>query len=501
MSQNSTTLESTSASLRKEADQACPTTSQESPVLCVDLDGTLIATDLFWESLVLMLKQAPLTVVCLPFWACRGPAYLKQAVARRVTIDVRHLPYRMEVLSWLTHEHAKRRRLLLVTGSDLRLAQAVAAHLGLFTDVMGSQGDTNLIGPAKRDALITRFGSHGFDYVGNSSADLPVWSSANAAILVAPSSMLIRQAQRTARVARVFHSGNPSGLLAWAKAFRLHQWIKNTLVFLPIIAAHPPLEISLVAKALYAFFAFSLCASGLYLVNDLLDLPADRRHPRKQHRPLASGALRIPHALIAIPILVSAGFGLALTNLPAYFTCLLALYALATLGYSLSLKKLAIIDVLTLAGFYTLRVLAGGVALGIHISAWLLAFSLFFFLSLALGKRHSELRFRKVTKFEGIERRAYLGIDKEALGIMGIISGYLSVLVLALYLTSEEVLMRHERPQLLWLLCPLLLYWISRTWLLAHRGTLEDDPLIVALRDPHSYAVAATMGLLGILAL
>lgn len=472
----------------------------KAPILCVDLDGTLIATDLFWETLLLLLKQAPWMMVCLPVWGLRGMAHLKQEIARRITIDVSQLPYRQEVLALLTQEHEKGRELMLVTGSDIRLARAVAAHLGVFSQVMGSNGHLNLTGLAKRDALVTRFGRHGFEYMGNSYADLPVWTSASAAWLVAPSPQLLDRAARTARIARVM-AHPPRASLVWVKALRLHQWIKNVLLFLPLAAAHPSLEAATLLRAGCAFFAFSLCASGLYMMNDLLDLSADRRHPRKRFRPLASGALSIPQALLALPLFWGSGLGLALVTLPLPFTGLLIVYLLATTGYSLYLKKVAIVDVLALAGLYTLRVVAGGVALGIHLSAWALAFSMFFFLSLALGKRHSELQFRNVAKFEGIERRAYVGLDKEALGVMGIVSGYLSILVLALYLTSEEMRIRYDHPQLLWLLCPLLLYWVSRTWLLAYRGSLDDDPLVVALKDPRSYLIAALMGLLGILAI
>jgi len=250
-----------------------------------------------------------------------------------------------------------------------------------------------------------------------------------------------------------------------------------------------------------AFFAFSFCASGLYIFNDLLDLPAVRRHPNKKSRPFASGAFSIKTGLWLQPLLLGSAFTISLLTLPKLFSILLVGYAITTIFYSTYLKKVAILDVLILAGFYTLRIIAGGAAVGVPISAWLLAFSVFFFLSLAFGKRYAELQLRKDDKFQGIERRAYLGADKEIVGTMGTISGYMAVLVLALYINSKEVFSIYQNPNYLWFICPLLLYWISRTWLLAHRGSLDDDPLIVALRDPNSYVLGAGVAILAVLAI
>ena len=275
---------------------------------------------------------------------------------------------------------------------------------------------------------------------------------------------------------------------------RVKQWIKNILIFIPLFSAHQFSNLNHIALATWGFIAFSLCASGVYVLNDLFDLDADRRHPKKKLRPFASGELSIPYGLLLIPGLFIGSLAVAGLTLPITFLTLLFTYAVTTTSYSIFFKQIAIVDVLLLAGLYTARVLAGGLAINVPISAWLLAFSMFFFLSLAFIKRHLELLFRKVSSNQGLERRAYIGLDKEALGTMGTVSGYLSVLVLALYINSEEVLIRYQRPEMLWLACPILLYWLSRNWLLAYRGVLEDDPIVAALKDPQSYVLAASIG-------
>ncbi len=470
------------------------------PALCVDLDGTLIATDTFLESILILLRECPWVLFCLPFWAFYGKAYLKHQVAKRVNLDVAHLPYRTGLLAYLREQFRSGRQIVLATGADRQIAEAVSKHLTIFSQIIASDGRTNLCGDQKRRVLEERFGWRGFDYMGNDFVDLKVWSAANAAILVQPPKNLFLRVKQCTSVDQIFCE-TPKKFPVILKAIRVQQWLKNLLLFLPLVTAHLLFHTNSFLMAFFAFMAFSLCASGLYIFNDLLDLPADRRHPKKQFRPFASGALSIKAGLILHPTLILLAFLLSWVTLPVNFMLILAIYGLTTVSYSLYLKKLAILDVLTLAGLYTLRVLAGGEALGISISTWLLAFSLFFFLSLAFGKRHGELQFRKVSTYQGIERRAYIGADKEMLGIMGVSSGFLSVLVLALYINSQAVLSLYENPEVLWILCPLLLYWISRTWLLAHRGPLDDDPLVVAFRDPRSYLIAATMGLCGFLAL
>ena len=472
----------------------------DQPVLCVDLDGTLLATDTFLEATILLLKQNPFFIFLLPLWAWRGIAYLKQQVTKRIRLDVSSLPYRQDILSYITQEFHEGRTLVLATGADQQVADAVGKHLNIFSEIIASDGVNNVVGSNKRRILEARFGLRGFDYIGNDSADLEVWKSAHGALVASSSNTLLQQTAEHVPVLHCFPKPRPS-LQIVLKALRIHQWIKNILIFLPLAAAHMILEPALFTSACLAFLCFSVCASGIYLFNDLLDLPADRRHPKKKERPFASGSLPIQFGLLGHPLLIIGSFFLAWATLPPSFLHILLLYALTTMTYSIYLKKMMMVDVLTLAGLYTLRVLAGGVAVGISVSSWLLAFSLFFFLSLAFAKRHGELQIRKVSTYQGIERRVYIGGDKEILGTMGIISGYMSVLVLALYINGQEVASSYENPEMLWLTCPLLLYWVSRTWLLAHRGNLDDDPLVIAFRDPRSYVIALAMGICGILAM
>lgn len=469
-------------------------------ILCVDLDDTLLSTDVLWESILLLIKQQPWTLFILPFWYFQGRAHIKRRIAERVILDPSSLPYRQDVLDYLKQEHSQGRTIVLATGSDYQPAEAIATHLGIFAEVLASDGRNNLSGLPKSQKLVERFGERGFDYIGDNKKDLSVWAQAHSALLVDPTDQVLTQAKKSCPVIKTFHKESQS-TTSLVQALRLGQWVKNILIFLPLLAAHQFDNWELNMQSLWAFFSFSLCASSIYILNDLLDLSADRRHPKKKHRPFASGALSIPYGLLMIPTLFLGAIMIALTTLSGSFLSLLSLYAATTTGYSLFFKQVAILDVLILAGLYTLRVLAGGIAIHVPISAWLLAFSMFLFLSLAFTKRYLELQYRKVRKNQELERRAYQGLDKQILATMGIISGYLSVLVLALYINSSDVLMRYQHPKVLWLTCPLLLYWISRNWLLAHRGALDDDPLILAVKDPHSYLIAIAVGLLAIFAM
>ncbi|GJL55724.1 MAG: membrane protein [Nitrospirales bacterium] len=482
--------------------QVCTDSRETSapPILCVDLDDTLLATDVLWESILLLSKHQPWAMLMLPIWALRGRAFLKRRLAERVILDPGTLPFRQDVLAYLKQEHRQGRTLVLATGSDYQPAEAIASHLGLFSEVLASNSRINLTGTQKSQKLIERFGERGFDYIGDNKKDLLIWAHARAALLVDPTRWLIPQASQSCSVIKIFHKPTRP-VQSLVRALRIGQWVKNILIFLPLLASHQFEHWEQSTQAVWAFLSFSLCASSLYILNDLLDLPADRRHPKKRERPFASGDLSIPYGFLMIPTL---GFGavlLAYVSLPNSFLSLIGLYAITTTGYSLFLKQVAILDVLILAGLYTIRVLAGGLAIGVSISSWLLAFSMFFFLSLAFTKRYLELQYRKVRHHQGLERRAYQGLDKHILSIMGIVSGYLSVLVFALYINSPDVFALYQRPKILWLACPLLVYWISRNWLLANRGALDDDPLILAIKDPASYFVAIAGGLIVLVAI
>jgi 4-hydroxybenzoate polyprenyltransferase len=351
-----------------------------------------------------------------------------------------------------------------------------------------------LTGRYKYERLKSAFGEKGFDYAGNSKADLAIWPHAGEAILVNPERGVRQAAERLTRVTYVFEAQG-SRLTGYLKAMRLHQWVKNTLVFLPLALAHKLHEPALLLQATLGFLAFGLCASSAYLLNDLLDLPADRQHASKRHRPFASGSISIVHGAALIPGLLTAAIGVALW-LPTAFLGVLGLYYAVTLAYSFSLKRVVMLDVLVLASLYSLRIIAGGAAVSVALSFWLLAFSVFLFLSLALVKRYTELLQLYEKGQTQAAGRGYQAADLETLAQFGIASGYLAVLVLALYVNSEAVKALYTHPQVIWLICPLGLYLVSRIWLLARRGTLHDDPVVFAMQDRQSQLLVVLAALL-----
>jgi 4-hydroxybenzoate polyprenyltransferase/phosphoserine phosphatase len=463
--------------------------AQAEPALAVDLDGTLLNSDLLLESLVALVAKVPWTALALPFWLLGGKAAFKQAIADRVSLASETLPWREDVLAWLRSERAQGRRIVLATASNAMLAQSVAAPLGLFDEVLGSSASENLKGPAKRDLLVARFGARGFDYAGNDTADLPVWAAARRAIVASASPALRRRAAECCEVERTFDAVPARG---WPllRAMRPHQWVKNLLVFVPMLTAHLLGDAGARAAALVAFVALCLTASAVYVVNDLADLEADRRHPDKRSRAFAAGQLGLGAGLLMAPLLLACA-ALIAVRLDTGFALVLAAYLATALAYTLLLKRVAVADVFVLAVLYTLRIAAGAAAIGVVVSHWLLAFSMFLFLSLALGKRHAEL-----TKLEAREApdaraagRGYRAGDHLAVGVFGACSGYLAVLVFALYITSRDVLVLYRQPAILWAAPPLLLFWITRVWFLAHRRELGEDPVLFAIRDPASYAV------------
>ena len=464
--------------------------TQARPVLCVDMDGTLLATDSAWELFLSLVKRAPLSALTLTLWLLQGRAAFKHRLAQLSNLDVARLPYHAEVLALLRREHARGRRLVLTTGADQLVAQAVASHLGLFSEVLASNGTRNLSGREKAEAICQRFGPRGFDYIGNSFADLHVWRRAGEALVVAPSPGLVRMVQRVATVTQIFQPADQKRLARVLATARLYQWVKNFLVFVPLILAHDVSQFSLWFKAGISFVSFCLCASAGYAVNDLFDLDSDRAHPVKRDRPLAAAQISIRVVGLLVLLFAATGVGLGAVFLPLRFTELLMLYLAGTALYSAYLKRLVLVDVFALAGLYTLRILAGGAAVSVAISRWLAAFSMFFFLSLAFAKRFSELHTANLNHRGANLDRGYLATDLSFLQSVGAASGYLAVLVMAFYVDSPEVRRLYSHPQWLWLVCPLLLYWISRLWLFAQRGAVSEDPLVFALKDKMSYLVA-----------
>ncbi len=467
--------------------------------LCVELEGALVRTDFLWEGTLVLLRRNPLYLLYLPLWLFRGKARLKREIASRITIDPAILPYHPGFQKILSAEHSNGRILILTSAADALHAESVASHLGFFKDVMASDGFVNFSGAAKMEALVGRYGLQGFSYAGSSRKDIPLWKRAGQAVLVdVPKSLTHRIRKEGVAVGSALA---PSGSCfnAWIRALRLHQWVKNVLLFVPLILAHRITDPQSVGHALVAFFSFSLVASGAYLVNDLFDLDADRRHVHKRKRPIASGDLSLKAAAISVPFLLAAGFGLSLL-LPEPFIQLLSVYVFCTLAYSLALKRLALMDVVVLAGLFMLRILSGAAAVEVPYSPWLLGFAVFFFLSLALAKRHSELFLLQKNGEQLANGRGYRADDFVQLGSLGSAAGYISIMVLALYINSQEVVALYSHPLRLWLVCPLLIYWISRVWLLSHRGEIQEDPVIFALKDRVSYLVGAGVAVIMLLA-
>jgi len=479
-----------------EAIAALPTTR----VLCVDMDGTLLATDVLWESLLVLLRTQPWRLAFLPFWLFKGKAHLKHQIAQYVVLDPESLPYRDDVLDFLRKEKGAGREIVLATASDRTVAEAVAHHLGLFSAVLASDGKVNLAGRQKLKALEMYVEGKQFNYLGNGKADLPLWKAASEVTVAHPSTHLLRQVKKVGTVLRIF-SPRTNRLRSLLRALRVSQWVKNTLVFVPLLLAHKVTGGAQALLALSAFCSFSFCASSIYIVNDLLDLKSDRQHPKKKFRPFAAGTLPISTGMCLVPLLLGSSFLIAGFLLPPLFTVALGIYVAVTTAYSFYLKRIAVLDILVLAGCYTIRVVAGAVAVTVPVSPWLLAFSMFLFLSLALAKRYSELVLMHAGGEILAKGRGYLVTDKELLQGIGVTSGYLSVLVLALYVNSKEVTALYQHPQALWLLCPFLLYWITRIWLLVYRGAVDEDPLVFTLKDPASYVVGGVIGLVILAAL
>lgn len=459
------------------------------PPLCVDLDGTLLHSDILLESVLALLKQRPWFLALLPFWLLQGRAYLKAQIASRVELEVETLPYNRDFLNYLNKEHEDGRILVLATASHFKFANQIAAYLGIFSAVYATQDRINLAADAKKNMLVEHYGEHGFDYAGNSRADIKVWQAARAAIVVNPDYGVLRAAQNKCQVDEYFKK-KPTNLKTYLKALRVHQWIKNVLVFIPLVLAHKIKNFGLWFDAGLAFLSFSLCASGVYILNDILDLSSDRQHPRKCKRPFAAGDLSILSGLLLCPLLCLAAFLIAGVCLPSLFSLVLAIYLSLTILYSFYLKKLVLLDTLVLAVLYTIRIVGGMATNNIDASFWLLVFSIFIFFSLALVKRYSELLVLEQQGKQVAHGRGYHVEDIVMLLVFGVASGFSAALVSALYINSVNISSLYKRPEFLWIIPPVLLYWVSRIWMIAHRGKMHDDPIVFSAKDPVSWFTA-----------
>jgi 4-hydroxybenzoate polyprenyltransferase/phosphoserine phosphatase len=462
-------------------------TSDKSIPICVDLDGTLVKIDTLHQALFLLLRRKPASILQLPGWILKGKAHLKDQVMQRVELDARVLPYNTKLLSWLRKEYAAGRKLILATASNYRTANAVAEHLGIFDGILASNETTNLRHNQKLAAIRERFST--FGYAGNDNADFPIWDAAKIVILANPNTAAKKG--YAIRADHIFLDQRTKGGM-FIKAIRCQQWLKNLLIFSPILLAHRFTDLGNLIHAGIAFVSFSLAASSIYILNDLFDLSADQHHPRKCRRPFASGDLPIVIGALTAPLLVLASLALCLL-LPFPFFIVLLIYFAITTAYSWRIKQMPVADVLTLAVLYSVRIVAGAVATGTVVSSWFIQFAIFLFLSLALVKRTSELKEIQDSDSEdkSARERGYSVSDLPLLLGFGTASGYIAVFVFTMYLGSDKVAELYTYPSLLWIFCPLLLYWITRVWHLAWHGEMEDDPLAFAAHDSQTFVVGA----------
>ena len=457
----------------------------------VDLDGTLVRTDLLWEAIVAYLTRSPLNIFALVGWLLRGRSKAKTAIARQVGLDASLLPYETELIDYLGERKQAGDKLVLATASHWVFARAVAAHLGIFDDVIATTSRRNLKGEEKLAAIREHVRGGEFAYAGDSPADRPIWQAAAASILVNASASDIAREREAGRLEKSI-SPTVSPLSAFVRNMRVHQWAKNILVFVPLLTSHTYIDAAAGLDALLAFLALSLCASGVYMLNDLLDLDAGRRHASKRKRPMACGELPVQFGLLGAMALPAVAIVMAALLLPVPFLITLVVYYCISNLYSFALKRHSTIDVITLAVLFTVRIVAGAAAIDVELSSWLVAFSMFLFVSLAYLKRYIE-----VAAIERDEDRAhgrgYSAADRETMFGLGIANSTAAVLVLALYISSPGEVERYAHPEFLWLICLLLLFWSNRIWVGARRGKIDDDPVVFAVKDKVSRRIGILM--------
>lgn len=452
--------------------------------LVVDLDGTLLKSDLLFESIWKLIKSNPLYIFFIFFWLSKGKSFLKYKVASKVDIDFSYMPFNESLIEFIKKQKNSR-KIILASASNEKYVKKVSDFLGFFNHFLASSKSLNLSKQTKVDELKKLLNNDKYIYVGNSSDDIPIWQSCGSAIFVnTPNKIKKKLENKNVDFLGEFNFTS-SNFKKWTECLRVHQWVKNLLIFVPLFLSKELLVVGSVYNAILAFFIFSFCASSIYILNDLLDLDDDRQHPTKCLRPIASGQFPISNATFIFPILILISFLLASLMLSFYFLMALLTYLLTTIAYSFYLKRRVLIDVIALASLYTLRIVAGILAIDAEFSFWLLTFSIFIFMSLALMKRYTELLQIIKLKLKTPSGRSYIVDDINFLLPLGVSSGYISILVFALFINSMS-LGKYKSPEFLWLMIPVFLYWISRTWLIAHRGEMQDDPIIFALRDKTS---------------
>lgn len=460
--------------------------------LVLDLDRTLIRTDLLHENVFAFLKRNPFGIFLIVLWALGGRACLKQRLARAVSVDVDELPVNEELVAYATAQKEKGREIVLATAADSLLAMRIARRFPFIDKTLASDGETNMKGPVKAEHLAALF-PQGFVYAGDSRADLAVWKVSQGAVLVETGAGVARAAEKLAPVEARFD--RPAKLRIWLKAVRPHQWAKNALVFLPLMLGGKMLDSAAWANAGLAFLALGILASSTYLLNDLWDIADDRRHWSKRDRPLASGRLAISEAIVAIPVALAVSLALASLLGPGVLVVLLAYLAL-TCAYSFAIKRKPILDAFTLAVLFTLRLVLGAVAVGVVASPWLLVFSMFLFASLSFAKRNTEVqRLMEKGGAGKVGGRGYFTTDAPFIMAMGVATGIGSVVILVLYLTQDALDADFYSDSIwLWAMPAVLFLWIGRIWMLCFRGDLNDDPVAFAMKDPKSLLLAAGLG-------
>ena len=473
--------------------------------LCVDLDGTLVKSDTLVDSVLVIARQKPRELLRIPGWIVQGKASFKRHVTAAVALDVEHLPYNHALLEWLRVEAGAGREIYLATAADGALAERVAAYLGIFRGVLASDGETNLAGGNKLAAFRARFGDE-FCYIGNAKPDAVLLAACVSPMVANPDRALRGAMKRAGTVPVTSFEARTPVIKSWLRAVRLHQWAKNVLIFVPLLLAHAWNAATLTGAGV-AFFSFGMCASATYIINDLLDIEADRRHPRKRKRPFAAGDLSAISGVLMVVVLMAVALALAIA-LPQIFANMqggydltqpykflewLGIYTMTTLTYSLYLKRTLLWDVFVLSGLYTVRILAGSAATDVAVSAWLAGFSVFFFLSLAFVKRFSELEALRERGVAVTNGRGYLVSDLEQLRALGTGAMYAAVVVLTLYINNPDNTRLYQHIARLWLVVPVMLLWLSRVWMLASRGEMHDDPVVFAITDKRSLLLGVLM--------
>jgi len=473
--------------------------------LCVDLDGTLVKSDTLLDTVLVVARQRPMDLLRVPGWITEGKAAFKRHLTAAVSLDVEHLPYNRPLLEYLRQQHSEGRAIYIATAADRTLAERVAAHLGIFAGVLASDGATNLAGGNKLAAFHAQFGDE-FCYIGNARPDVELLAACESPMVANPDRALREGMKRKGTTAAASFEDRVPALRSWLKAIRLHQWAKNTLIFVPLLLAHR-WNPGTFGGAITGFFSFGLCASATYIINDLLDLETDRRHPRKRRRPFAAGDLSAISGVVVVCLLMLASLALALALprivdampgdyvlvRPYSFLGWLGFYTVVTLTYSLYLKRKLLLDVFVLSGLYTVRILAGSAATGVMVSAWLAGFSVFFFLSLAFVKRFSELEGLRERGDAVSNGRGYFVSDLEQLRALGTGAAYAAVVVMTLYINNAETHVLYRHPVRLWLVVLVLLLWLSQVWMKASRGEMHDDPVVYAITDKRSLLLGVLM--------